>query len=600
MTTSFGTSTLALLAAEEPSSLLAARWQMALSLGWHIVLACFGVAFPMLIWVVHRRGIRDADDVALGLAKRWSKVAAVLFAVGAVSGTILSFEMGLLWPELMRTYGDVIGLPFALEGIAFFIEAIFIGVYLYGWGRLPPKVHLFMLVPIAVSGVVGTFCILSVNAWMNTPAGFRLVDGAVTDVDPWAAMFNPGVWVQFAHMWVATVMVVGFSTAAVYAAGLLRGRDDRHHRLGFRVAFAFAAVAALVQPLIGHLAGARLADAQPTKLAAMELAPRTEQPAPLVIGGVLLGGERRFAIEIPRLGSLIARADVDRPVQGLEEFPADERPRDALVTIVHLSFQTMVAIGLTLALLGAVFWWRTRRGRDLLGSRAVPLDRAARGPGVGGGAPARVDDDRARPPAVGRLPPDARRGRRDPRLGRVGDPPGGDRGLRGDDRDGGAHPAVDGPPLAGGRAPRPADALLTIAAGGRIGRDAAVSLPDVVAAILFLGIVAYAVFAGADFGSGVWDLTAGDAEAGAPDAVAHRPGHRPGVGGQPRLARSSCWCTSGRGFPGPSRPSWRRCSSRSAWPGLASSCGGPPSRSARWRRRSRWRGSTAPCSRHPP
>ncbi len=360
---------LALLAAEEPSSLLAARWQMALSLGWHIVLACFGVAFPMLIWVVHRRGIRDGDDVALGLAKRWSKVAAVLFAVGAVSGTILSFEMGLLWPELMRTYGDVIGLPFALEGIAFFIEAIFIGVYLYGWGRLPPKVHLFMLVPIAVSGVVGTFCILSVNAWMNTPAGFRLVDGVVTDVDPWAAMFNPGVWVQFAHMWVATVMVVGFSTAAVYAAGLLRGRDDRHHRLGFRVAFAFAAVAALVQPLIGHLAGARLADAQPTKLAAMELAPRTEQPAPLVLGGVLLGGERRFAVEVPRLGSLIARADVDRPVQGLEEFPADERPRDALVTIVHLSFQTMVAIGLTLALLGAVFWWRTRRGRDLLRSR---------------------------------------------------------------------------------------------------------------------------------------------------------------------------------------------------------------------------------------
>ena len=293
----------------------------------------------------------------------------MLFAVGAVSGTILSFEMGLLWPELMRTYGDVIGLPFALEGIAFFIEAIFIGVYLYGWGRLPPKVHLFMLVPIAVSGVVGTFCILSVNAWMNTPAGFRLVDGVVTDVDPWAAMFNPGVWVQFAHMWVATVMVVGFSTAAVYAAGLLRGRDDRHHRLGFRVAFAFAAVAALVQPLIGHLAGARLADAQPTKLAAMELAPRTEQPAPLVLGGVLLGGERRFAVEIPRLGSLIARADVDRPVQGLEEFPADERPRDALVTIVHLSFQTMVAIGLTLALLGAVFWWRTRRGRDLLRSR---------------------------------------------------------------------------------------------------------------------------------------------------------------------------------------------------------------------------------------
>jgi cytochrome d ubiquinol oxidase subunit I len=369
VTTSLGMTLMPFLAAEEPASLLAARWQMAISLGWHIVLACFGVAFPMLIWVVHRRGIRDDDEVALGLAKRWSKVAAVLFAVGAVSGTILSFEMGLLWPELMRTYGDVIGLPFALEGIAFFIEAIFIGVYLYGWGRLPPRVHLFMLVPIAVSGLVGTFCILSVNAWMNTPAGFRLVRGTVTDVDPWAAMFNSGVWVQFAHMWIATVIVVGFSTAAVYAVGLLRGRDDRHHRLGFRVGFAFAAVAALVQPVTGHLAGARLADAQPTKLAAMELAPRTEQPAPLVIGGVLVDGERRFAIEVPRLGSIIARGSVDRPVEGLEEFGDDERPRDALVNVVHLTFQGMVALGFGLATLGAVFWWATRRGRDLLGSR---------------------------------------------------------------------------------------------------------------------------------------------------------------------------------------------------------------------------------------
>jgi cytochrome bd ubiquinol oxidase subunit I len=358
-----------LLAAEEPSSLLAARWQMALSLGWHIVLACFGVAFPMLIWVVHRRGIRDDDAVALGLAKRWSKVAAVLFAVGAVSGTILSFEMGLLWPGLMRTYGDVIGLPFAFEGIAFFLEAIFIGIYLYGWDHLPPRVHLLTLVPIAVSGVVGTFCILSVNAWMNTPTGFRLVDGEVTDVDPWAAMFNPGVWIQFAHMWVATVMVVGFCTGSVYAMGLLRGRDDRHHRLGFRVGFAFAAVAALLQPVVGHLAGARLADAQPTKLAAMDLAVDTEQPAPLVIGGVLVDGERRWAIEIPRLGSIIARASADRPVVGLDAFDPADRPKDALVTMVHLTFQSMVGIGLSLAALGVVFWRGTRRGRDLLASR---------------------------------------------------------------------------------------------------------------------------------------------------------------------------------------------------------------------------------------
>ncbi len=296
-------------------------------------------------------------------------MAAVLFAVGAVSGTILSFEMGLLWPELMRTYGDVIGLPFAFEGIAFFLEAIFIGIYLYGWDHLPPRVHLLTLVPIAVSGVVGTFCIIAVNAWMNTPSGFHLVDGEVTDVDPWAAMFNDGVWTQFAHMWVATVMVVGFCTAAVYATGLLRGRTDRHHRLGFRVAFAFAAVAAVLQPLVGHLTGARLADAQPTKLAAMELAPETEQPSPLAIGGILLDGERRFAIEVPRLGSLLSRASLDRPVAGLDEFADDDRPKDELVTMVHLTFQSMVGLGLLLAGLGGAFWWASRRGRDLLESR---------------------------------------------------------------------------------------------------------------------------------------------------------------------------------------------------------------------------------------
>jgi cytochrome d ubiquinol oxidase subunit I len=354
--------------------MLPARWQMAVSLGSHIVLACFGVAFPAVIYVVHRRGLRHDDADALTLAKRWSKVAAVLFAVGAVSGTILSLEMGLLWPGLMRTYGDVIGLPFALEGIAFFIEAIFIGIYLYGWGRLPPKVHLATLVPIAVSGVVGTFCVIAVNSWMNGPSGFDLVRGPsgqleVTNVDPWAALFNPGVWTQFAHMWVATFMVVGFCTAAVYAVGILRGRDDRLHRLGFTVPFAFATAAALVQPVIGHVLGARLAGVQPAKLAAMELATETEDPSPLAIGGIILDGERRFSIDVPALGSIISRGSADRPVTGLDAFAPDERPEDGLATVVHLSFQAMVGIGFALIGITLAFWWSRRRGRDWLASR---------------------------------------------------------------------------------------------------------------------------------------------------------------------------------------------------------------------------------------
>ena len=374
------TGVVASVLAAEPESLLPARWQMTISLGSHIVLACFGVALPAVIFVVHRRGLRAGDDVALGLAKRWSKVAAVLFAVGAVSGTILSFEMGMLWPELMRTYGDVIGLPFALEGIAFFVEAIFIGIYLYGWGRLPPRLHLAALVPIIVAGVVGTFCILSVNAWMNGPTGFRLVAGEVVDVDPWAAMFNPGVWLQFLHMWIAAFMVVGFTTAAVYAVGLLRGRDDRHHRLGFVVPFAFATVAALAQPLVGHVLGGRLNGNQPAKLAAIELATETEASAPLVLGGVIVDGERRYAVEIPGLGSLISRGSIDRPVTGLDEFPADERPGDGLATLVHWSFQAMVGIGLALAGLSSAFWIARRRGRDWLASRWFLRVAVAAGP----------------------------------------------------------------------------------------------------------------------------------------------------------------------------------------------------------------------------
>ncbi|WP_088312471.1 cytochrome ubiquinol oxidase subunit I [Kineosporia sp. R_H_3] len=364
-------------AVDLPAGLLPARQQMALSLGWHIVLACFGVAFPAMIFVVHRRGLRRADPVALGLARRWSKVAAVLFAVGAVSGTVLSFEMGLLWPGLMGRFGDVLGLPFAFEGLSFFVEAIFLGIYLYGWDRLPPRLHLAALVPMAAAGVVGTFCVVSVNAWMNNPTGFRIVDGVVTDVDPWAAMFNDGVWLQFAHMWVAAFMVVGFLVSGVYAAGMLRGRRDAHHRLGFGVPFTFATVAALAQPLVGHLLGLRLAVTQPAKLAAFELALTTEERAPLRLGGVLVDGQVRWALTIPRLGSIIARNSLTAPVPGLDAVPPDQRPP---VNLTHLAFQGMVGIGTLLALVAVVYWLARRLGRDLLSRRWFLAVAVAAGP----------------------------------------------------------------------------------------------------------------------------------------------------------------------------------------------------------------------------
>ncbi len=344
------------IAAEE---LLAARYQMALSLGFHIILSCFGVAFPAMIYVVHRRGIRNDDAEALALAKKWGKASAVLFAVGAVSGTILSFEMGLLWPGLMSTYGDVIGLPFALEGIAFFLEAIFIGIYLYGWGRLRPEVHLRTLIPIMAAGLFGTFCILAVNAWMNAPAGFTLLDdGTVTDVDPLAAMFNDALIPQFLHMWVATFVVSGFLVAGVYAVGMLRGRRDRSHRIGFTVPFVFAAIAALFQPVIGHIAGMRLDTDQPSKLAAMELATETETNAPVLIGGFLIDGEVRGGIEIPKLASLLAGNSFDTEIIGFDQIPDDEQPP---ANIVHWSFQTMIAAGTAMIGIGA--WWALRRRR---------------------------------------------------------------------------------------------------------------------------------------------------------------------------------------------------------------------------------------------
>jgi cytochrome d ubiquinol oxidase subunit I len=361
-----GDAVLVLASGDAPPGLLPARQQMTVSLGFHIVLACFGVAFPAMIYVVHRRGIVRNDPTALALAKRWAKVSAVLFAIGAVSGTVLSFEMGLLWPGLMGRFGDVLGLPFAFEGLSFFVEAIFLGIYLYGWGRMPPRLHLSMLIPMAVAGITGPFCVVAVNSWMNHPAGFAIRDGKVTDVNPWRAMFNSGVWLQFLHMWVGAFMVVGLVVSGVYAAGMLRARNDAHHRLGFTVPFVFATVATLAQPIIGHLLGMQAADKQPAKLAAFELATTTEAQAPLRLGGVMIDGEVRYDIDIPRWGSLIARGSFDRPVPGLDTVPRSEWPP---VNITHLAFQSMVAIGMLLVVAVVVYWVLRWRGRDLLRSR---------------------------------------------------------------------------------------------------------------------------------------------------------------------------------------------------------------------------------------
>ncbi|MFI0350793.1 cytochrome ubiquinol oxidase subunit I [Actinomadura sp. 9N407] len=338
----------------------AARMQMALSLGWHIVLACLGVGMPAITLIAEWRGHRTGDGNYKLLARRWARAMGVLFAVGAVSGTILSFEMGLLWPGMMGTYGEVIGLPFSLEGIAFFIEAIFLGIYLYAWDRLPPVQHMLSGIPIVIAGVASAFFVVTANAWMQQPTGFSAVDGTIVAVDPWAAMFNPATPSQTVHMILAAFMVAGFLMASVYAVAMLRGRRDRYHRLGFLIPFTVAAVITPVQIGVGDWAAHFVADNQPVKLAAMEGVFHTERAVPLHLGGVAIDGELRYAVEIPYGLSLLAHWDPNAEIAGLNTVPEADRPP---VNIVHWAFQIMVGMGfalLALSLWLGLYWWRRR------------------------------------------------------------------------------------------------------------------------------------------------------------------------------------------------------------------------------------------------
>jgi cytochrome bd ubiquinol oxidase subunit I len=355
-----------MLAVDQPD-LFYARQQMAFSLGSHIILACLGMTFPFLVVFAEWRGQRTGDRTYETLARRWSKAMGVLFAVGAVSGTILSFEFGILWPRWMGRFGDVMGLPFAVEGFAFFIEAIFVGIYLYGWDRLPPRVHLLTGIPIGIAGTASAFFVVAANGWMNDPRGFEIVDGRVVHVRPWAAFFNSALWPEATHMILAACIVAGFLVAMPYAYAMLRGRTDRYHRLGLLVPLTFALIAVPVQLVVGDWAARHVAEHQPTKLAAMEGLYRTQRGAPIHIGGIYRDGEIVGGIRVPRGLSLLAFHDPNAKVQGLDAVLPDQRPP---VNPVRASFQLMVAIGTAMALLSVWFAWSWWRRRDLPRSRA--------------------------------------------------------------------------------------------------------------------------------------------------------------------------------------------------------------------------------------
>jgi cytochrome bd ubiquinol oxidase subunit I len=340
---------------------LLARQTQALSFIVHIPLVCFGVAFPAMVLFMEALWLRTGDPTYKALAKRWSKVMLILFAVGVVTGTILSFELGLLWPNFMATFGEVFGLAFGLEAFSFFIEAIFVAIYVYGWDRLPRRVHFMTGIPVVVAGITGSLMVIAVNGWMNDPEGFRVVDGRVVDARPFAALLNGHVAHETVHMYLAAYLVTGFVVAGVYAREWLRGDRGRYVRAGLVVPLTFAALSAPAQVVVGDWAARTVADTQPVKLAAFEGLSETRTAAPFTIGGIYIDGEVRYGLEIPALLSLLAFHDPQAQVRGLDTVPAADRPP---VNVVRISFQVMVAIGTGLMVLGAVYlitWWRRRR-----------------------------------------------------------------------------------------------------------------------------------------------------------------------------------------------------------------------------------------------
>ncbi len=344
----------------------AARLQMAFTLIFHIVFACVGMVMPFFMITSHYKWLKTRKKIYLTLTKSWQKGVAIFFVTGAVSGTALSFELGLLWPEFMKHAGPIIGMPFSLEGAAFFVEAIALGFYLYGWNKIPEKFHWITGVIVGISGVLSGILVVAANGWMNAPSGFDYVDGVFSNIDPVKAMLNKAWFTQALHMTLAAFASTGFAVAGIHAYQILRGRQMDVHQAAFKIAISFGAIAALLQPLSGDLSAKDIAERQPVKLAAMEAHYDTEKGAPLYIGGIVNNEtqEVKYKVEIPKALSFLAFGDFDAEVKGLNDFPEDERPN---VAIVHYAFQVMVSLGGIMAMASIVFflayfkkqsWWQ--------------------------------------------------------------------------------------------------------------------------------------------------------------------------------------------------------------------------------------------------
>ncbi len=359
------------------NALLAARAQMEVSLAFHMVFAALGIGLPLLMLIAEGLWLRTGREHYRHLARTWAKATALTFAVGAVSGTALSFELGLLWPRFMEVAGGVVGPAFALEGYAFFLEAIFLGLYLYGWDRLSPRAHWWTGVPIAFTGLTSGILVVAANAWMQTPIGIHpdalatVGSGPLAMADP-LAVFKTPAWFHMAlHSSLSAYVATGFAVAGVYALGLLRGRHNAYHRSALAIALAVGGAGAVLQPLSGDLSARAIADYQPAKLAAAEAHYETMRGAPLTIGGIPTGDrELILGLQIPNGLSLLAYHDPDAEVLGLEEWPQDEQPN---VVITHLAFQAMVGLGFAMLALALAFWWFRWRDPESVPRRRLLL-----------------------------------------------------------------------------------------------------------------------------------------------------------------------------------------------------------------------------------
>ena len=347
-------------------ALLPSRIQMAFTLASHILLVPLGVAMPTLTLLMEGIGIWRKDQIALKIARRWSVVMAVQFAVGAVTGTILSFEFGILWPRMMGRFGAAFGLGFAIEGLAFFMEAIFISIYLYGWKRLSPRAHFLTGLALPPAGLLGAFGVLSANSWMNTPGGVTIDAGRLVSVDAMAALFTPALGYEFWHFLLAIYMTAGFVIASVYAVAWLRGRRDHYQRLAFAVPFTVAAALTPVQLVVGDLSARALVQDQPAKFAAMEITWTTRDHNPEVIGGLLDGsGAIHLGVELPSLDSILVGYSPNAVIRGLTSFAPDTRPNIVESNIAHLAFDLMVGLGTVGAAVAAWYLWILARRRRL-------------------------------------------------------------------------------------------------------------------------------------------------------------------------------------------------------------------------------------------